>query len=70
MSVQAAGLLVAQQEHSPPAGAHLILLAGVAVAALTIFGVRWWRGRRDAAADEHSRAHERSTESTRSTEDE
>jgi hypothetical protein len=67
----AAGLVVAQQEHSPPAGAHFVLLAGVVVAALAIFGVRWWRGRGDAAAtEEHSRTADHSPESTRSTEDE
>jgi hypothetical protein len=64
-------LVLAQQEHSPPAGAHFALLAGLVVAAIAIFGVKWWRGRREAAAaDEHSPTHDRSGESTRSTEDE
>jgi len=64
-----AGLVAAGQGHSPPAGAHLILLAGVAVAALAIFGAKWWRGRRDSAvADKHSNAHEHAAENTRSTE--
>lgn len=67
----AAALVLAQQDHSPPAGAHFVLLAGAVVAALAIFGVRWWRGRRDAAAtDEHSGPRDRAAESTRSTEDE
>jgi hypothetical protein len=67
----AAALAVAQQEHSPPAGAHVVLLAGVVVAALTIFGVKWWRGRRGAAAtDEHSDTPDRSAESTRPQEEE
>jgi hypothetical protein len=67
----AAGLVVGQQEHSPPAGTHLVLLAGVVVVALTLFGMKWWRGRRDAAApEEHSDTRDRSAKSTRSTEDE
>jgi hypothetical protein len=67
----AARLVVAQQEHSPPAGAHFVVLAGAVVAVLAILGVKWWRGRRDAAAaDEHPRTHNRSPESTRSKEEE
>ena len=53
MSICPPELLVAaavgQQEHSPPAGAHLALLAAAVVAALAFLGVREWRRRRDAA---------------------
>jgi hypothetical protein len=64
-------LVVAQQEHSPAAGAHAVLLVGAVVAVLVLFGVKWWRGRRDATAtDEHSDMCDRSAESTRSTEEE
>jgi hypothetical protein len=64
-------LVVAQQEHSPPAGAHAVLLAGAVVAALALFGIRWWRGRRDATAtDENSDTRDRSAETTRSPEEE
>jgi hypothetical protein len=67
--LQAGGLLGAQ-EHTPSGGAvHLALLAGVVVAALVVFGVSRWRGRRDAAAvDERSTSHDRAAESSRSTE--
>jgi len=41
---------VAQQDHSPPAGAHLVLLAGLLVTGLVLLAVRQWRRRRDAAA--------------------
>lgn len=64
-------VLLGQQQHEPPAGAHIVLLAGIALAALAIFGVSRWRRRRDAAAaHDHVRPHARSGESTRSTEDE
>lgn len=67
----AAALIVAQQEHRPPAGAHFVLLAGAVVAALVLFGMRWWRGRRDTADTEgHSGTGDRPADSTRSTEDE
>jgi hypothetical protein len=60
----AAQLVVAQQQHEPLAGAHFVLLAGAVVAGLAIFGVRWWRGRRDAGeADEQSPSHGRSARS-------
>jgi hypothetical protein len=65
----APALVLAQQEHSPPAGAHVVLLAGLVGAALVVVGVRWWRGRRDAAADRRSRTHDRSGEGTGSTGD-
>jgi hypothetical protein len=65
-----AGLL-GEQPHEPPAGAHLILLAGVVVTALVLLGVSRWRRRRDAAAaEEQSTSLDRSHESTSSTEDE
>jgi hypothetical protein len=58
------------QQHEPPAGAHFALLAGVAVAALAIFGVRWWRRRRDTSeADEQPSSRDRPSESKRATED-
>lgn len=44
-----AAQLVAAQQHSAPAGAHAVLLAGVIVAALVFLGVGWWRRRRDAS---------------------
>ncbi len=48
------------QEHSPPAGAHFILLGGAVVATLAIFALKWWRGRGDAAAaNRHSRTDDR-----------
>ncbi len=65
-----AGLL-AQQQHEAPAGAHLILVAGVVVTGLVLFGVSRWRRRRDAAAaEEDSTSLPHSPESTRSVEDE
>jgi hypothetical protein len=68
--ILAVGLPMAQQ-HNPPAGAHFVLLAGAVVAALAIFGVKWWRGRNDsAAAGSESTSHDRAAESPRSTEDE
>ena len=61
-----AALVVAQQQHGPPRGAHLMLLAGVVIAAVAIFGVKWWRGRRDGATtDEGLTRHDRSADSTR-----
>jgi hypothetical protein len=61
-------LVVAQQQHEPPAAGHFVLLAGAAVAALAIFGVRWLRGRRDATAseDEQSPPQDRAAESVQS----
>jgi hypothetical protein len=65
----AAQLVVAQQQHEPPAGAHYVVLAGAVVAALAFLGVRWWRGRRDAKeTDEQSPSHDRSAENTRKNE--
>lgn len=62
-----ADLVVAQEQHRPPAGAHFVLLAGVVVAGLAIFGLRWWRRRHDSAAggreptsDDHASASTRS----------
>jgi hypothetical protein len=64
-----AGLL--GQQHEPPAGAHLILLAGVVVAGLVLLGMSRWRRRRDAAAaGEESTSPPHSPESTRSVEEE
>jgi hypothetical protein len=46
--IPAAGL-VGQQQHDPPGAAlHLALVVGVVVAALVVYGVTRWRGRRDA----------------------
>jgi len=44
--------LVAAQRHGPGGAAHLVLLAGVVVAALVVFGVSRWRRRRDATTAE------------------
>jgi hypothetical protein len=41
---------VAQQDHSPPAGAHLVLLAGLLVTGVVLLAVMRWRRRRDEAA--------------------
>jgi type VI protein secretion system component VasK len=70
MSILAPQLLVAeavgQQEHGPPAGAHLVLLAVAIVAALAFLGVRQWRRRRDAAiAAEEERTDSLSAEGRR-----
>jgi hypothetical protein len=62
--------LVVAQQHEPPAGAHFVLLAGVVVTALVILGVRWWRGRDAAAAEQQSPGPERTPERKRSAEDE
>jgi hypothetical protein len=63
--------LVVAQQHEAPAGAHFVVLAGLMVAALAILGVRWWRGRRDGDGIEgQQRSQDRSSESTRSKEDE
>jgi hypothetical protein len=53
-----AQLVVAQQRHDPPAGAHFVLLAGAVVTALAILGVRWWRGRRHARAADEAKEQE------------
>jgi hypothetical protein len=53
-----AQLVVAQQQHDPPAGAHFVLLAGAVVTALAILGVRWWRGRRHARAADEAKEQE------------
>jgi hypothetical protein len=65
------GGLLGQQRHEPPPWAHFILLAGVVVTALVLFGLHRWRRRRDqAAARERSSSHGRSVGSGNSTEDE
>jgi hypothetical protein len=65
-----AGELLGAQEHTPRGGAvHLVLLVGVAVAALVLLGVsRWRRWRESAAVAERSTSQDRSAESTRSRE--
>jgi hypothetical protein len=64
-----AGLLA--QQHEPPAGAHLILVAGIGITGVVLFGVSRWRRRRDAAAAEvESTSPPPSPESTGSAEDE
>jgi type VI protein secretion system component VasK len=60
--------LIAQQHERPGAAAHLVILAGLVVIALAIFGVIRWRRRR-ARAERHSSSHDRSEESTRSTDE-
>jgi len=58
--------LIAQ--HEPPgAAAHLVILAGVAVAGLMVIGVSRWRRRR-TRPEQHANSHDRSEESTRSEE--
>jgi hypothetical protein len=67
-TILAAELVIAQEQHRPPAAAHLVLLAGAVVAVLAIFGVRWWRRRHEEAeAEPEAAAHDRSPESTGST---
>jgi hypothetical protein len=64
-------ILAAETTHGPGGAAHLFLLAGIVVTALVIFGVNWWRGRRDASANEdQSSFDDRAHASTRSTEEE
>jgi hypothetical protein len=68
--VMAAEWVVGQQ-HEPPAAAHLVVLAGIAVAALAIFGVKRWRDRRTAGGNEDEpSSRDGSAEDTRSWEDE
>lgn len=64
--------LVGAQQHGPGGAAHLVLLAGVALAALVFLGASRWRRRRDAAAaaELEPASHERSEENTRPTEEE
>jgi hypothetical protein len=63
--------ILAAETHGPGGAAHLMLLAGLVVTALVIFGVSRWRGRRDAAAnEEQSSFDEHPPESARSTEEE
>lgn len=69
VALVAADLVVAQQQHRPPAGAHLVLLAGIMVAALAVLGVTWWRRRHKAAeADRQPNSHENAPERTNSPE--
>jgi hypothetical protein len=61
---------VLAQEHNPPAGAHLMVLAGIVIAALVILGVRRWRTRRDTGSNRHGPASsDRSSESPTSREE-
>jgi hypothetical protein len=70
VAILAAELVVAQQQHRPPGAAHFVLLAGVVLAVLAIFGVRWWRRRHEVAeAEWEPTAGDRSQESTDSTEE-
>lgn len=68
-TILAAELLIAQEQHRPPAGAHLVLLAGVMVAVLAILGVRWWRRNEAAEAEPEPAEHDRSPESAPSREE-
>jgi hypothetical protein len=63
--IPTAGLIA--QQHQPSAAAHVVILAGVALAALVVVGVNRARHRR-ARPDEHSRSHDPSKDSTRSKE--
>jgi hypothetical protein len=63
-----AGLL--GQQHEPPAGAHLALVASIAVTSLVLLGIRRWRRHRAAAADEESTLAPHSPESQTSAETE
>jgi hypothetical protein len=65
-----AGLL-AQHQHEPPAGAHLILVAAVVLTGLVLLGVSRWRKRRDTESpEEQSTSPNRAGKSTSSAEDE
>jgi len=58
--------LIAQ--HEPRGGAaHVVIMAGVVVAALAVIGVSRWRRNR-SRAEQHSNSHDRSEESARSEE--
>lgn len=70
VALVAVELVVTQQQHRPPAGAHFVLLAGIVVAALAILGVRWWRRRHKAAEGEREpNSHDHLPEGTRSSEE-
>jgi hypothetical protein len=68
--ILAAELVVAQ--HAPGGGAvHLVLLGGVVVTALVLFGVnRWWTRRESAKVEEQSTPNDRSAEGPPSPEEE
>jgi hypothetical protein len=50
------------QEHNPPEGAHLFVLAGVVIAALVVLGVRWWRTRHGGSNRNGAASSDRPTE--------
>jgi high-affinity Fe2+/Pb2+ permease len=63
--------LLGQQRHQPPAGAHIILLAGVALTIVALIGISRSRRHRDAAAAaEQPNSSERTLANTPSKEDE